>query len=340
MASSSVQVIETCSGLRSIFVITPLAVAWLCFFPTRRLTATLLILSAPLIAYFVNTLRVLSLVLSPGSETRPSHALQGVAVFVTGFVILYAVDSLLRRILGESETPVGEPENDPGLRNTGKRHGSAIALAFVLAVMVGVSVWGPRWNPPDPPLRPSVDLPRVIDGWKVARRPTPDRFFLGSVKFRKRWYREYERGNERISLFVGYDDRLDRNRSLLSPKNAVPGGGWHVEERALIQLAPSGPPAESVSALSGTTRALSIHWYEGTDPLALEILRAALATDQSLLRRPDGAWVIRLSTEIAQSQGGKERAEARLRGFAELLGPREEISPDQKTTPRPRRSAR
>jgi EpsI family protein len=185
-----------------------------------------------------------------------------------------------------------------------------------------------------------VDLPRVIDGWKVARKPKPDRFFLGSVKFRKRWYREYERGKERVSLFIGYDDRRNRNRSLLSPKNAVPGGGWHVEERARIQLAPSGPPAEAVSARSGTTRTLSIHWYEGTDPLALEILRAGLATDQSSLRRPDGAWVVRLTTDIAQSQGGKERAEARLRGFAELLGPREETSRDQQATPRPRRSAR
>ena len=340
LTSSSFEVIETCSGLRSIFVITPLAVGWLCFFPTRRLTTALVILSAPVIAYFVNTLRVLSLVLNSGSDLRVTHAVQGVTVFVTGFLILYAFDSLLRRMLGGSETPIGEPETDAPLHNAWERYRSAIALAFALAIMVGVSFWGPRWNPPDTPRRPSVDLPREIDGWKVAGKSKPDSFFLGSVGFRKRWYREYERDDERVSVFIGYDDRLDRNRSLLSPKNAVPDAGWHVEERTPIQLAPSGPRAESVSARSGTTRTLSIHWYEGTDPLALEILRAGLATDQSSLRRPGGAWVVRLSTDIAQTRDGEDRAEARLRGFAEVLGPRVERSRARKTKPRLNRPKR
>jgi exosortase len=335
LAGGSFQIIETCSGLRSIFVLTTLAVGWLCFFPTRRLPAALLIASAPVIAYFVNTLRILSLVLNPSSDLASIHSVQGVGIFLVGLLILYWVDKLLQRIPGGSEAQIGEPENAPPLRAARDRHGHAIALALVLAAMLGASAWGPRWNPPDPPRRPSIDLPKRIDGWKLARELEPDRLFLGSVAFRSRWYGEYGRGGERVSVFVGYDDRLNRRHSLLSPKNAVPGAGWHVEERMLVQLAPSGPLAESVTARSGAARTLSFHGYSGTDPLALEILRACLATDQSSLRRPGGARVIRLSTGVEQTRDGKEKAEARLRDFAELLASRVVGSPTEKTTPRP-----
>ncbi len=266
LASHSVQVVESCSGLRSIFVLTTLAVGWLCFFPTRRLAAALLILSAPAIAYFVNILRILGLVLNPSSDLASIHSVQGLGVFLLGLLILYGVDSLLQRVLGGSEARIGEPETALPPNAAWERHGCAIALALLLAGMLGVSLWGPRWNPPDPPQRPSIDLPQEIDGWKVVRRLKPEPYFLGSVAFRSHWHGEYERGSERVSVFIGYDDRLDRNRSLLSPKNAVPGAGWHVEERTPIQLAPSGLGAESVSARSGKTRTLSFHWYEGTDP--------------------------------------------------------------------------
>ena len=333
LAGDPFQVIETCSGLRSIFMLTTLAVGWLCFFPTRRLPAVLLLLSAPAIAYFVNTLRILSLILEPDSDLASTHSVQGVGFFLLGLLIFYWVDKLLQRIPGGSEAQIGEPENAPPLRAAWDRRGHAIALALLLAAMLGASAWGLRWDPSDPPRRPSIDLPEEIDGWKLARKLKPDRFFLGSVAFGSRWYGEYEREDETVSVFIGYDDRLNRSRSLLSPKNAVPGSGWHVDERTLIQRAPSGPLAESVTARSGATQTLSFLWYTGTDPLALEILRACLATDQSSLRRPGGAWVFRLSTDVAWTSDGKEKAEARLRGFAELLESRVVRSLTEKTTP-------
>ena len=164
------QVIETCSGLRSIFVLTTLAVGWLCFFPTRRLPAALLILSAPVIAYFVNTLRVLSLVLNPGSDLASIHSLQGVGIFLLGLLILYGVDSLLRRIPGGNEAQIGEPETALPPR----RLGSARAVR---------SRWPCCWPPCSgcpsgarggirrTRLTARVSTcPREIDGWKVARK--------------------------------------------------------------------------------------------------------------------------------------------------------------------------
>jgi EpsI family protein len=139
------------------------------------------------------------------------------------------------------------------------------------------------------------------------------------VRLQKQRYRRYQRDDETVSAFVGYEDRLNRSRSLLSPKNAFPGRGWEAEERGLVELGPDGFPGVRVVARSQANRVLSYHYYLGIERLGEEALRAWLATDRSILRRPTGALVIRLSTEVSSTADGRSRAEARLREFAELL---------------------
>jgi hypothetical protein len=61
---------------------------------------------------------------------------------------------------------------------------------------------------------------------------------------------------------------------------------------------------------------LSYHWYEGTDGLVLETLRALLATEQSPFARLKPARVIRVATEFRPTPGASAQAEARLHRFA------------------------
>jgi EpsI family protein len=325
-ADQSLEIIETCSGLRSIVVLTMLAVGLVCYFPARRLHLTLLVASAFLIACVVNVARILTLARYPEAEESASHALQGAVLFLCGSAAVCAIDALLRRGEGnrtgqstaqESSDLAAAPWSGDSFRT-----GRAVGLAILLVSMLGASIWSPRWSPSEPPEPPKIELPKRLGYWKAIESPKLDSRFLGSVRFRAKSYRRYQRGDETVSVFVGYDDRLRRSRSLLSPKNAVPGAGWHVEERAPVELAPIATGVESVSARSGPNRILSFYWYEGTERLALEILRAWLATDQSSFRRPGGAWVVRLSTAVEPTREGRQRAEARLRGLAELLGRR------------------
>jgi len=145
------------------------------------------------------------------------------------------------------------------------------------------------------------------------------RLHLGSVRFRKQRYRRYRRDDETVSVFVGCEDRLSRSRSLLSPKSAFPGRGWEAEEHGLVELGPDVFPGVRVAARSRASRLLSYHWYQGIEGFGTEVLRAWLAVDRSFLRRPTGALVIRLSTEVSSTGEGRSRAEARLRELAELL---------------------
>jgi len=331
-ANRNLEIIETCSGLRSILMLAMLAVGLVCYFPARRLHLALLVASAFVIACLVNIARILVMALYPKSAEPETHALQGAVLFLLGSAAVCVVDMVLRRREDSGATPasVADPEAATPLRRHTGKIGHVMVLAVLLGSMLGASIWVPRWTPPTSPEFERIDLPRKIGEWKAIEGMSIDWRYLGSVRIQKRRHRRYQRGDETVSVFIAYDDRLDRSRSLLSPKHALPGAGWQVEECASIELTPGGLRAESVWARSGPNRILSYYWYEGTDSLALEILRASLATDQSPLRRPGGAWVVRLSTDAAPTRKEEEAAESRLRGFAELLRPR--IPPPEEAT--------
>jgi hypothetical protein len=76
---------------------------------------------------------------------------------------------------------------------------------------------------------------------------------------------------------------------------------------------------ERVVARSQFGQILTYHWYEGTDGLASETLRALLATDQSPFRRFEPARVIRVLTALGPTPLARMEAETKLRAFAASL---------------------
>jgi EpsI family protein len=158
-----------------------------------------------------------------------------------------------------------------------------------------------------------------IDGWRMQRTLPLDDTFLGSVRFTMHVDRLFARAGERLFVFVGYDDRMHRNRSFLTPKNAFVDAGWEVEERRFLQPEAGRPRVESVLARSRQRRLLSHVWYANTGALHAETLRAALALDQSPLRRREPGRVIRLSTPVGPAAENEAAARARLRAFGPAL---------------------
>jgi EpsI family protein len=314
-------VIDSCSGLRFIEILTLIAIVYVAWFPARRARGVLLVALAPAIAYAFNLVRACLLVLNPTSELSELHTLQGLLVFPGAVLCLVLADRLLRHLLptvgrrGET-APAQEPR---GTTRSGGASG-ALALAILLVILLGVSVWMPRWNPPEKERPVSIGLPLEIEGWRQGRRLALDQLFLATLQFSTYTHRLFLRDDERVSVFVGQDDRTLRDRSLISPKNAFPSGGWEVEEWSSVRLDPCGARVERVLARSGTRRLLSYHWYEGADGLALETLRAALSLDRSRFARREPARVVRVATEFRPEPAALARAEARLPGLACSLG--------------------
>jgi EpsI family protein len=338
------QIVDTCSGLRSMEMLTFAAIFFVGWFPARRLRQVLLVVLAPAIAYLFNLFRVGVMTLVPTSELSADHAMQGLALFFGAITCLILTDRVLGRLLPakpqvdrvprrsegeqglrpevESESSAdAEPESSTPLQGSAVSKGrlGAASLAALAVTMLGVSIWMPRWNAPESERFIAARLPAELDGWTKAQKVKNDNGFLWTVRFRKTEYWSYERNGDEVSVFIGYDDRSNRGGSLLSRKNALPRRGWEVVERSSASLESVEARVERVVARSGFAQVLTYHWYEGTDGLASETLRALLASDQSPFRRSQPARVIRVAIALGLTPLARLEDEEKLRAFASSL---------------------
>ncbi len=200
----------------------------------------------------------------------------------------------------------------------------SVALTALLATLFGISVWMPQWRPPETGdsenttrfLGPSLQLPFEMDGWKLGLSMPIDEVFIWTLRYQQYANRPYRLDGARVDVFVGYADRRDRTRSLLSPKNALPGRGWEVEDRSFARLDSWDRRVARVVARSGPRRILTYHWYEGMDSVALEALRALFAIDQSPLWRSQRPRVIRIGTRMGVGALEEAEADRKLQAFA------------------------
>lgn len=312
LADSVFAVIETCSGLRSVITLSMLAVLMIDLFRRSGLHAALLLLFTPLLAFGTNALRSLGLVLNPKSDIASIHSLQGIGMLLAAVLVLYAFDGLLERL----SVPGGraKPSRPQGTPRPLRRRLAAATGFFALqaALSVGVVPW--RVASPDVPLASDV-IPRHLGEWRSADLET-DRLFLGMAALAGVLHRRYFRAGESVDVFVASGSPRQRLRSFYSPKTGLPGSGWIIEERARREV--SGLAVEALVVRNGAERRLLVHGYLGTGGLLEEILRDALALDQSPVARGWRPVVVRISTPIA---GGRTResAEAALGAIAELL---------------------
>jgi len=319
-------IIETCAGLRSCESLTMLAFLMVDLFARRGFHAGLLIGAAPIVAFGVNGLRAVTLVLNPHSEMAEIHTLQGIGMLLVGLVILYGIDIALEKLLAgrrpRARSRAASKDSPP--RASGLA--AALVASAVLAGLVALSVTLPRWEPPGRGSLPFPDsqIPTQLDAWTSTTRKT-DLSFLGIVRFRARVDRLYKRGGEAVELFVGVGSRDARLASPFSPKTAFPGSGWSREESRQIVLKPDGRPARLsvVRYGSGGRRKLVIDWTEGDAGLAGETLRYVAALDNSRWARSREGIAVRIATSLRNpSPAGQAAAESLLLDFYRSLRPK------------------
>jgi len=307
-SSQTFQVIENCSGIRSIETLTMLAVLMVDLFERRPRHALIVVAIAPFVAFALNGFRALTLILNPHSKIVAIHNLQGIVILLVGMTLLYVVDGLLERWLGDpGPHPVPRPAARPGTPWSWPLWGSAASLLACAAL----SFWVAPWQPPSSsqPLL-AEQIPSRLGAWREQQTLDSERLFLERVGLRQTLYRRYARPRgPSVDLFVAAGDLDQRYRSPFSPKTAFPGSGWLIEEDERRELEPGGPEASVRVLRKGTRRLLTQHWYEGTGGLADEVARTLLALDSSPLRRERLAVVVRMSTPL-DDPGAASRAAA------------------------------
>jgi len=311
------QVIEACSGLRSIETLAMSGIVYAEFSYRSRLQVTLVVIAGPLIGFLVNQLRVLSLILNPYSEFAAVHTTQGIVMVVGGVLLLAAFDWVLGRVL-----PAGPLAPSTAGASTRLQGDPMRRLALILVVLGSLGTaqfWIDAWEPDEPLPKPLFNFPAQAGVWRVASGLPLDQQYLGSVGLAEWLNRRYARGDEWVEAFVGADRRLQRRASLISGKTALPGSGWAVLERRFVELEPDGLVVEELSLRSRSELRLAYHWREGTKSVAVEAWRSALALDQSPLRRPGRALVFRVSTPFRDDEAGRAEARRRLSEFSRKL---------------------
>ncbi len=310
-ASQSFQVIDGCSGQRSIETLTMLTVLLIDLFRRRGLHAGLLFAVAPLVAFALNSVRVLTLTLNPHSEIVAVHNFQGVAILLAGLLVIYALDGLLERLLPPRD---GSAIRAPGARASSARSGRAplVVLSVVAAVMTGAAHLTPVWEDTQTEL-PSLSetLTDALQEWHWSKLEE-DFFFRGGARFGQVVSRKYQLVEAPVYVFVATSDLAQRGGSAISPVTALPGTGWVVLESEPRRFEPAGPTVDARLLEKGKQRLLVHHWYEGARGLANEAARSLFALDRSALRRHSPLLVVRLGTPIA-GRGAEERALARSR---------------------------
>jgi exosortase len=99
-ATKSFEVVEACSGLRSIITLATLSLIMGYFFLQRTLTKITLLLASVPTAIFTNVIRVVSLILlyhfaGIDATEGSSHTVLGLIVFLCGFGILFLLQGIL-----------------------------------------------------------------------------------------------------------------------------------------------------------------------------------------------------------------------------------------------------
>ena len=319
-------VIEACSGMGSIEVLTLLALAYSWFTRSSLLQGALLVASAPAIAFGLNGLRVVTMVLNPDSAIVSVHTTQGLVVFAVGAVLIAVLDVWLTRLLPRGRAQAAEPAAGPG-RAPGLGALSLAAGAVLLSVAL------PRYELPLP-ITPPQFLPDSLtaSGEWERQNVRVDQRFLGTVGFERYEFAELRR-NERaepVAVFLGIDERRNRQRSLWSDKNLRPGAGWHLED-ARPEPLPGRIDSTRLQVRSQEQRRFSFTTYWNVGSFFEELVRAVLGLDQSPFRRTDRAFVLRLGTSIDSADGGEFQARRRVFEAAAALNPLlvELIGPEQ-----------
>lgn len=324
------EVIETCSGLRSVETLTLLSVLMADLFQRGRLHGLLLVGAAPFVAFAMNGFRVVTLILNPESEALAIHTLQGVLVLLFGLLLLYAYDGGLARLLGRERppqvaaVPSHPPPAFPAAVGTRRRE---LLITGVLAALVAASLWLPTWRLSwgVPSFIPHERIPLEMGSW-LGKDLKPDPWFNAEAGFFYAIHREYRltgrhtKSPEPVELFIGVGAHKQRSRTPFSPKNAYPGAGWTVDEAGEVTLEPGSVEASWRLLRNGPRLLLVYYWQEGGRGLGREVLRSFFALDTSPFRRGQRVVVYRMSTELrAQTERERNRARKHLeRLFREL----------------------
>ena len=335
LAAMQLDVVEACSGIRSLLTLVTLAIIYGYLMETRIGVRVLLACSAVPIAVAANSFRIFGtgLLVQYGHADEAEgfyHALGGLLIFAVALIMLFAVHRVIsviwksspaapRNVAHVEEQPVREIRMKAGSFRFGIVAVPMLATAIGLQSHSSTEIIAPH--------APPSSLPSQIDDWKgtdgVLDQATLD--ILGHPDYVVRDYENASQPQTWINLYVAYFPSQRAGDTIHSPDHCLPGAGWIPTSREVIQLTrPDGssfPVNRYVVAKSGE-RQLVLYWFQAHGRAVASEWQAKyyLISDSIRMNRSDGG-LVRLITPMMEGESS-DAAQARLMKLGSQILPR------------------
>lgn len=316
----SLEVVEACSGIRSLMTLVTLALV-LAYF-TRRddggrfgnmsgrdvLRALILMIVAVPIAVLTNAGRVTATGVATyyyGKQATEGtwHDASGWIVYVVALTLLLGANFILTKVLDRGETiPVIEP------RSAAVRRAPASPVIVAL-ILGGLAVnWFANRGESEITRRPLAEMQTTLGDW---RQRGSDIKFDPAVEsvLRTTDYtmREYQWPDGRVAnVYVGYYASQRTGATYHSPQNCLPGAGWTMRDPQYIDITTSDGKtfrANRYIIENGIYTEMMIYWYQGRGRIEASEYADKVNTiwDSITRRRSDGAMV-RVMTGVGSDE--------------------------------------
>ena len=334
LATMSLEVVEACSGIRSLVSLLTLAVIWGYLTDSPSWLRWLLAASAVPIAIFANGIRVAGTgvaahFIGPAAADGFLHTFSGWMIFVVAGVLLLAVHRLATWLVppvpthseaGGVNTAGVEPATVPPRRSDGI---IARSLVVTACLVVTASMLGAMTRTEAITLRqPLSTLPRNVGAWESLDIQAFDARLLAVLRVDDYVNRAYVApGRPWVGLYVGYYQSQRQGQAIHSPLNCMPGAGWQPigRTRVTIPVPAGGGAPENHAEINrlivqkGLDRQLVLYWYQAHGRMVASEYWGKIYTvvDAIRLNRSDGALVrviVPISTEDAADEQAAERA--------------------------------
>jgi exosortase D (VPLPA-CTERM-specific) len=336
----SLEVVEACSGIRSLMTLVTLALVlayftraknpspqsgWLdCLKDFDFWRAIILMFSAIPIAILTNAARVTAtgvLTFYYGKQAAEgfTHDVSGWLVYLVALGLLILVNFVLKRFQGRGDAETrgrGEKEiiDDSSSFSASPRLRVSASLLIAVLLSGGIFInWFERRGETIVERKALNEIPGALGEWRQKgndiRFSPQTESVLRTSDYIMRDY--YLADGSRANLYVGYYASQRAGATYHSPQNCLPGAGWEMKNPEPVEIkTPRGKifTANRYTIQNGDYAEVLIYWYEGRGRAVASEYADKIYTvlDSVARRRSDGA-MIRVMTPAA---AGGDDAEA------------------------------
>ncbi|CAN5317657.1 hypothetical protein BH10ACI2_BH10ACI2_22340 [soil metagenome] len=325
----SLEVVEACSGIRSLMTLVTLSLILAYFtrndvggriaaFSTRDFwRAVVLMMLAVPIAVITNAARVTAtgvMTFYYGKQATEStlHEMSGWLVYVVALLLLIGANFVLKKVFGRSD--INEP---PTSKYTGGQCGKMPSVIFLMTAIflcgIAVNVYL-RLDETVAQRRPLSELSPTLGDWRQKGGDFKfDPQVEAVLKANDYTMREYSSPDGRVAnLYVGYYNSQRSGATYHSPQNCLPGSGWVLSDPASVEITTSDGRSFMANRYiidSGKSREVMLYWYSGRGRNEASEYRDKLNTiwDSVTRRRSDGAMV-RVMTGVDSDEAAAVKA--------------------------------